>query len=207
MPHSLKHDIFVVACAEAFEIQMQELHEKFMELSYQIELITNNETLIDFLAYERHVDFYENLTLEEKRNVVKAAKSVHRKKGTKFALEQIFKLLNLQGRINEWFEYEGDPFHFKAQLNVSNAGVNEETILLLERLVMTYKNNRSVLENLDVFLTSVGNSVFAGAYLMVGEEITVYPYQSSTLVSKGVIRTAAAHNNDIETITLYPKED
>ena len=172
MPHSLKQDEFTVAMVEAFEIQMQELHEEFIELCDFINLVTENEKVIDMLAFERHVDFYENLSLAEKKNVVKDALKIHMKKGTKFALTQIFENLFLEGRIVEWFEYEGDPYHFKAEIDVTNTGISDVTISLLDRLIMVYKNNRSVLENLDVILSS--KSPFVSAiHVSIGEDITI----------------------------------
>lgn len=205
LPHSLKYDEFNVALAEAFAIQMQELREEFEEVCDLVKLTTQNEQLIDFLAFERHVDFYEGLSLEEKRNVVKNALRIHAKKGTKYALLQVFEMLFLNGKIEEWFEYGGDAFYFKASIDVSETGVDDATIALLERLIMTYKNNRSWLEVMNVYLTSSGNKLYIGAIMLTGEEITVYPYATGSISTQGVIRTSAAHNNDIEQITIYPE--
>lgn len=205
LPHSLKYDPFNVAMVEAFELQMLELREEFAEVVDLVRLRTQNEQLIDFLAFEKHVDFYEGLSLEEKRNVVKNALRIHAKKGTKYALLQVFEMLFLNGKIEEWFEYGGDAFYFKANIDVSETGVDDATIALLERLIMTYKNNRSWLEVLNVYLTSSKNKLFVGTFIMTGEEITVYPYSPGNISSHGNIRVAAAHGNDIEHVTVYPE--
>ena len=44
-------------------------------------------------------------TENEKRALIKNAIKIHRYKGTKYALLEIFNTLNLMGTITEWFEY------------------------------------------------------------------------------------------------------
>lgn len=205
LPYSLRQDEFTVALAEAFEIQMNQLYEELKSLS-NLYLLTNAPSLlVDFLAYEKHVDFYEGLTLDEKKAVVRNALQVHRKKGTKFALIKVFELLNLLGRIDEWFNYDGEPFFFKASIDVSEKGIDDTTIRLLDRLIKTYKNNRSWLEVLNIYLTSRKNKLIVGTFMMTGEELTVYPYSTGNIETRGVIRALAANVNDIEQLTIYPE--
>lgn len=205
LPYSLQNDPFTVALTEAFEIQITQLYEEFRAISNLYLLKDAPSLLVDFLAFEKHVDFYEGLTLEEKKNVVRNALHVHRKKGTKFALLRVFELLNLQGRIEEWFEYGGDPYYFKARIDVSDKGVDDTTIRLLERLIKTYKNNRSWLEVLDIILTSKQNKVYIGTATLTGEEIVVYPYTVTNLSTNAKINVAAANTANVERLTLYPK--
>ncbi|QTB24334.1 phage tail protein I [Lysinibacillus sphaericus] len=205
LPYSLQNDPFTIALTEAFEIQITQLYDEFRAISNLYLLKDAPSLLVDFLAFEKHVDFYEGLTLEEKKNVVRNALHVHRKKGTKFALLRVFELLNLQGRIEEWFEYGGDPYYFKARIDVSDKGVDDTTIRLLERLIKTYKNNRSWLEVLDIILTSKQNKVYIGTATLTGEEIVVYPYTVTNLSTNAKINVAAANTANVERLTLYPK--
>lgn len=205
LPYSLQNDPFTVALTEAFEIQITQLYDEFRAISNLYLLKDAPSLLVDFLAFEKHVDFYEGLTLEEKKNVVRNALHVHRKKGTKFALLRVFELLNLQGHIEEWFEYEGDPYYFKARIDVSDKGVDDTTVRLLERLIKTYKNNRSWLEVLDIILTSKQNKVHIGTATLTGEEIVVYPYTVTNLSTNAKVRVAVANTANVEKLTLYPK--
>ncbi len=205
LPYSLQNDPFTVALTEAFEIQNTQLYDEFRAISNLYLLKDAPGLLVDFLAFEKHVDFYEGLTLEEKKNVVRNALHVHRKKGTKFALLRVFELLNLQGRIEEWFEYGGNPYYFKARIDVSDKGVDDTTIRLLERLIKTYKNNRSWLEVLDIILTSKQNKIYIGTATLTGEEIVVYPYTVTNLSTNAKINVAAANTANVERLTLYPK--
>lgn len=206
LPQSLKMDSFVVAMAEAFEIQILQLREEFEAVSNLTELTTNHKQLIDFLAFEKHVDFYQNLSIEEKRRIVKNALKIHSKKGTKYALQSVFEMLFLNGKIEEWFEYDGDAYYFKASIDVSATGVDDQTIEILERLIMTYKNNRSWLEALNVYLTSNANKLIIGTLTLTGEELTVYPYSIVNIATYGNIKAMGAMSNGIEQLTVYPDE-
>lgn len=207
-PQSLQQDDFVVALIEAFEIQVRELYDEFLFFAeklakYEFEGLP--EELIDYLAYEKHVDFYEDLTFEEKCNVVRNAIEMHRKNGTKYALNRIFDILNLRGVINEWFEYNGDPYYFRVEiLEVSQCGLNQETIELLERLVKTYKNNRSWIEVINIYLTSIAKTKFATT-IGSGEEITVYPWMQTKIQTSAKIQNASGMQM-IETLAVYPQE-
>ena len=52
---------------------------------------------------------------------------MHRYKGTKYAIEEIFKTLNIVGNVEEWFNYGGKPYYFKVILQIFNRSINEET--------------------------------------------------------------------------------
>ncbi|WP_036124698.1 phage tail protein I [Lysinibacillus sphaericus] len=205
LPYSLQNDPFTVALTEAFEIQITQLYDEFRAISNLYLLKDAPSLLVDFLAFEKHVDFYEGLSLEEKKNVVRNALHVHRKKGTKFALLRVFELLNLDGKIEEWYEYDGDPYYFKASIDVSDRGVDDATIQLLERLIKTYKNNRSWLEVLDINLTSRQNNIYVGSATLTAEEIVVYPYIATDLLSNSKIKIAAANTVSSENLTVYPR--
>ena len=175
IPDSLRKDEFTVALMEAFEIQYKELQEEIELYSVLSNVDTLPEVLIDYLAYEKHVEYYEDLTIEKKRNIVQNAIEIHRKKGTKFALLRVLELLNMDGNVEEWFEYDGDPFNFKMEVDVSERGISEQSYILLEKLIGTYKNGRSWLEAVNVSLNSKDNLLQTTVIQQSGEEITVYP--------------------------------
>ena len=65
---------------------------------------------------------------------------MHRYKGTKYALKEIFRTLNLTGDIEEWFDYGGQPYHFKVLLQISDTSISENTEERLLSSVKEYKN-------------------------------------------------------------------
>lgn len=106
------------------------------------------------LAEQFHIMGFEGwlfgLSDKEKRDLVKNAIKIHKYKGTKFAIRKIFEALNIEGKISEWFEYNGSPFHFKMQILLNNRPYNSTTFEILKGMVEEYKNVRSVLEEINI---------------------------------------------------------
>lgn len=176
-PQSLQRDEFVIALIEAFEIQMRELYDEFYFITGKLsknDFESLPETLIDYLAYERHVDFYENLTPEEKQNVVKNSFKVHRKKGTKQSLLTVFESLNMKAKIFEWFEYNGNPYHFKITLEDTSPDILK--IPILYRMILSTKNMRSVLQG--IFFKDSGGVSFSIEYDELNSRCKIIPHLS-----------------------------
>ncbi len=67
--------------------------------------------------------------------------------GTKEALLYALNEICPNTRIEEWFEYGGDPYYFRVILNVGRSDVPMDTVM---RLIDTIRPVRSVLEKIDV---------------------------------------------------------
>lgn len=138
-----------------------------------------DEPLLDILAADFKVDWYDyEGTLEEKRKTIRECIDVHRYKGTKFAVETALKGVYDNVKVSEWFEYGGEPFHFKVTIYDSSNDV-EKRSRVLER-IKYYKNLRSVLDDV-VFMvgTNVEIPLYMGIrvgsiYKIIGSEVKVY---------------------------------
>lgn len=76
------------------------------------------ESLLDILARDLKVDWWNNdYTIEEKRATLKSSWIVHKRLGTKGAV--VDALSNVYGSADlvEWFDYDGEPYHFKLLIN------------------------------------------------------------------------------------------
>ena len=73
-----------------------------------------NEAECDELAWELDIDWYDStgMSLEEKRNTIKVAQQIKRKRGTKWAVERLITAYFGEGYVLEWYETGGDPFTF-----------------------------------------------------------------------------------------------
>lgn len=99
-------------------------YKLFEQLSSEIKAVKNlaNPDLCDakylpFLAYAFKVEFWdENLSEDKKRALIKKSLDLHRHKGTIWALEQVFEALKIEAEVKEWFDYAGEPYHFKVNL-------------------------------------------------------------------------------------------
>ena len=133
------------------------------------------------LAEQYHITGNEGwlqaLSESEKRNLIKSAIKMHRYKGTKYAIEEIFNTLNIVGNVKEWFNYGGKPYYFKVILQIFNRSINEETETKLRALIDEYKNERSWLEQIEFFLSSLGKEYLYSAAIQK-ETITVNSKES-----------------------------
>ncbi len=102
------------------------------------------EAVLDMLAYDLKVDWYEySAPIQNKRNAIKECIPVHRHKGTKYAVETAVHSLYDKAEVCEWFEYGGEPFHFKIKVFGSSSG----NIKLVYQKIQYAKNLRSVLDS------------------------------------------------------------
>ena len=159
--------------------------ERFSELDLECILVSIIDNVpssaLPHLAEQYHITGNEGwlqaLSETEKRNLIKSAIKMHRYKGTKYALEEIFKTLNIVGNIDEWFNYGGEPYHFKVILQIFNRSINEETENKLRALIDEYKNERSWLEEIQFHLTTIAK-LHTYSALVSKETITINSKES-----------------------------
>lgn len=145
LPYSLKQDPVLVAMFEAAVIQLQEAYDEAEALSNLVDVDKIPARLLDLIAYERHVDFYDsNLSIEQKRELVKKSISWHRKKGTRWAVEQILHIFFKDVDLYEWFEYDGTPYRFSVEVSVKEN--SRESYQKVIKMIESTKNKRSLLE-------------------------------------------------------------
>ncbi|MFJ8100430.1 phage tail protein I [Lysinibacillus sp. NPDC096212] len=149
LPHSLRQDSVLVAIAEAAEIQLKQAYQEAEAIYNLVDIDKMPEALLDLLAYEKHVDFYEvDLPVEQKRALVKASRKWHRKKGTRGAVEDVVSIIYKNAQVFEWFEYGGEEYRFK--IEVEEPFIANEDMKRLKRMVEATKNKRSWLEYVAV---------------------------------------------------------
>jgi len=161
------------------------------------------------LAEQFHVMGAEGWAVAEtdaqQRNLIKNSIALHRTKGTPWAIKQVLVTLGMNGIVSEWFEYDGEPYHFRIDIDLSGRGMGQNDIARLTELVNEYKNARSHLEALTLNVTVRSNVPRIGAALYSGEVLTVLPWRLTELVQSHVQYLAAACWA-VERVSLYPQE-
>lgn len=202
----MKKDPTTIAMCAALTPRFQQLSGDVKSVLIYSRVNDLDDATIDELAYQMHVDFYStSLPLEVKQQVVKNSLRWHRIKGTPAAVEEAAKVVFGRSWITEWYEYGGAPYMFKVNVEATNRGASPEDFMLLEQLVNAYKNKRSWIELINIFLTTHG-SIFIRSCMTSGEEITVYPWGPKDIESIGSIKLAIGTSTGAESITVYPKE-
>ena len=132
-----------VALAEALEslggnVHLPTIYSRIDELP---------EDLLDILAKDFKVDWYDfNYNLATKRNVLRDSFYVHRHIGTRAAIVKAICDVWPDSRLEEWFEYGGDPFMFRVILNASD-GSNPIPVDTALDKIQLYKPVRAHLES------------------------------------------------------------
>ena len=103
---------------------------------------------IDLLAYQFHVDFYdEALSLDIRRELVKKSIDYHMRKGTPYAMDGVVGLVFPDGVVEENWEYGGEPYHFRVN-NITVGMAGPKTLEQLMRAIDSVKNVRSTLDEI-----------------------------------------------------------
>jgi|GEM_PF-2715045 len=142
----------VLAFFNALDPELQEITRSISEVLIMTRIDEMPEEIVDLLAWQLHVDFYEplGLDLDRKRALVKNSLIWHRYKGTKYALESMIRILFFDDfQVEEWFEYEGKPYFFRIVSNVSFNGTAADLWQQHRELFMAIwemKNERSWLD-------------------------------------------------------------
>lgn len=143
------------------------------------------ESVVDALAWQWHVDFYEpDLSPETKRELVKSSIPWHRVKGTPAAVERMVSTVFGSSWITEWFEAEPKrrPYTFRLAVDLDDRTPDMDAASLsnLRRIVDCAKNTRSFLELIELIFrledeTDVGDALSRLFGNMGYEDIYPYP--------------------------------
>lgn len=173
VPPSLQSDPQVQAAAAALTGELQAVSAAIDEIMVIAKLERQPERVIDHLAWQWHVDFYdEALPLATKRALVKSAIAWHRRKGTPAVVQEMVSTVLSGGVVSEWFEYGGQPYRFRVETD--EVVSSQEVYDRLMELVDAVKNVRSWLDTVTVRRTWAG-SIYFGACLAGGKNMTIGP--------------------------------
>lgn len=194
LPASIRDDPDVQAAAAAIDNELQAVTAAIPETVLIARIDVLPEAVLDLLAWQWHVDFYEPIgfAIAKKRAVIKQSIAWHRHKGTPWAVEQVVSAVFANAEIEEWFDYGGDPYHFK--IRTIDSLQNAEAYTLLRRAIDVTKNTRSWLDSIQIereVTLSGDNGLKIGIVNGTGGQQTIgLPYPTRADVE---LRTGVAH--------------
>ena len=163
LPPNLLADEQINATAQALDDELQKITTATKEALLLPRLDELPEEVIDLLAWQWHVDFYEpSMSIETKRQLVRESIAWHRIKGTKAAVEKMVQTVFKGGVITEWFEYGGEPYHFRIDL-LTAPNITQDDTARLFAVVNASKNVRSVLDELRFRREAQNDMYYAAA--------------------------------------------
>lgn len=176
LPESLDRD----NVREVAKVIDEKLHEldvmtELCSLYPRIDKLSSN--LIDALAIQLHVDFYDTtLDLENRRALVKNSILWHMKKGTPFAVAGVVSAAFDTAEVKEWYEYGGEPYHFKVVTEYVTT--EKDKLEQMKRAIESVKNVRSWLDAIEFILHLVDheNPTEEAIYTAIADAIEFYPW-------------------------------
>lgn len=205
LPPNLKKDANVAAIAKALDEELHLTATDTKEVIHIARIDELPERVLDLLAWQFHVDSYEpiGLSVETKRKLIKESIAWHRIKGTPAAIEAVVSAYFDNAKVQEWFDYGGEPYHFRVG-DITGPVAGADTINTCVTVINHAKNVRSWLDEIG-FRSDIppGKKDAEGEYInesfllafATGQfgTIEIYPGISITLAVAGIEHIGAAY--------------
>lgn len=123
--------------------------------------VTDNN-LLDTMAAELDTPFYTtDMPVDQKHAIIAAAYQYNSHIGTVGAVQSILNAAFGGGDIMEWFDYGGEPYHFRLNLPIEFGGkyISKEMIENFYKLLEKAKNKRSKLDEFTI--EAIVNFIFS----------------------------------------------
>ena len=115
MPDNLASQAETQAFAYAVGRQIEKLCAYSGAARTYAAIATMPEWLLDYMAVELRTPSYdENYSLKTKRALIQGSLLFYTQMGTPAAVNRIIETIFETGYIEEWYEYDGEPHHFRA---------------------------------------------------------------------------------------------
>ena len=180
------------ALAKAIEAGLQKMNDIIRQ---GVDCITDYDTMpewrLDELAWETNFLYDYSADVEIKRRLLKNVFYIYRRLGTKAAVENALQAIFPGSDLQEWFEYGGEPFYFRMEIELPDSGITPEQQARALRSILFYKNARSVLEGIN-YTREVTGDTKIGACTAAMDYIEVWPQVVERLDATGDIITTGA---------------
>lgn len=171
LPFFMREDKIFKGICYALEDEIKQLHEQTDLIKLYINIDTLPEEVLDELAWQFNaIEYNKSYSIDIKRNLIKNCMNTHHRRGTVAAVEDIAASIFGNATVTEWFEYGGEPFHFKVY--TENVSTSDEMITEFNRVIRQTQNIRSHLEEV-VAETMNSMDLYFGGFLQVNDDISM----------------------------------
>lgn len=113
VPPSVKADETVINIIKAIDPELLNVSDAISEAFIISRIKELPEAVLDLLAWQWHVDFYELANnIDAKRDMVLKSIEWHRKKGTRGAIISALEMLGVEAKFTAWYEEGAEPYTF-----------------------------------------------------------------------------------------------
>ena len=171
LPAFLRQDKTAEGFCYALERQLKKIVSVTPAVSLYANLENLDEKVLDALAFQYHIpEYMTNFSVEQKQKLLRGCLHSHQLRGTVAAVEQVVEKIFGFGYVEEWFEYNGQPYRFK--VHTANPSVEDDMVAEFERILEATQNIRSVLEQVVVELSGE-EAQYVGCYRQEGEILSI----------------------------------
>ena len=164
------------------------------------------EELLDYLAAELRTPAYRaDYAVEVKRTLVRQSLLFYATMGTPGAVDRLIQSIFGSGQIQEWFEYGGEPHHFRATVGASGLTITPEGLEELRRVLASVKRLSSWLDSIATVTPMESRPLRVAAAPCGSYARTTLP--PVFVLVPAVIRLAAGSGGTISRTTLSQIEE
>lgn len=147
LPDNIKNSPEVQAISYAIQRQNQKILRFARNINVIRAIDVIPEDIIDLMAAELRTQYYSSeLDINIKRNLVRNTIIWYMQAGTLDAVEKMITILFGSGYVEEWFDYNGEPYHFKINVDTD---LSKEKIKNFINIIKNVKNTRSQLDGFN----------------------------------------------------------
>lgn len=171
LPQFMRDDLAAQGLSMGLDRVVHDLAESIQRLTTWDHIDELSEEELDALAWELNILWYDKgANLETKRDLVKNSDKVHKRLGTKWAVENVIQSYFGDGYVQEWFEYDGTPGYFRV------AGLSPECLQngynQLFNLLRAVKRLSAKLDSI-VMQISLNHRLYTGFAVRLGKRLSV----------------------------------
>ena len=133
IPQFMQQDETTKAFVYAICSKLQIVIDDIKNASIYSRIDELSENVLDMIAEQFNISEYNlSYDISIKRSLIKNCMLIHHQRGTVGAVEKIVNDVFGDGRVEEWFNYDGSPYYFKVY--TSNASSSDEMLKEFEYL-------------------------------------------------------------------------
>lgn len=172
LPSSVAASSYVKALAYAVGNQISQVKAYADGAKTYASIATMPETVLDLLAVELNTPAYdESYSISIKRALIEGSMTFYMQMGTPAAVNKIIETIFTSGYIVEWFDYDGDPFHFKAV--TTNPTITNDDVETFKTVLSSVKRLSAWLDEIILDLSTDPMETHFAAWVHTGDFITL----------------------------------
>lgn len=155
LPSFMRADRFDASACEVVDQFGREASSAVASYSVWNAVDSMSARQLDALASEMNIEYYDgSASVEAKRGIIKSARAVQAKLGTKWALQKVLDIyFSSQSRVVEWFDYDGapgEPNHFTIETEYTPSTAQESSRFLA--VLNAVKRKSSILDKVEAVI-------------------------------------------------------